>query len=359
MIDCGSSGKFAQSVPVIPFRSGCYECSPAVAPSGPKITCTIRSTPENFEHCAAWAFHLFNVVYGDGDSNDLLEIETGSSVFKSVFVNRIIEQREMTELWKERPPPSPIAATEIRSSGPLESQTETWSDDESAAVFQYLCDHIEKPQVFDKDRNDHLGFVTAAANLRAQAFHITRRCSMFEAKSLVAVVEPALATTNSAISSVAVLQMAQIIEGTLAAKAVWLSHDLKGPRLTPTSLEKQNPACNICGSGLWEVRCDFERTLVRAIGEAVGAKSPSISLGGLIVFDSDDEEAASRRVCQTRLRHGDIVCVTDLDGDDAIVNVILIAGDEFCASLVHAPVAVAVRQYNPDDWEDSGVEVVE
>lgn len=83
MIDVGSSGKSAQSVPVLGGRTACDECSPVAAPAAPAVTCTIRTTPENSEHCAAWAFHLFNVVYGDG-AGDVVSVAEGRGLFDDV-----------------------------------------------------------------------------------------------------------------------------------------------------------------------------------------------------------------------------------------------------------------------------------
>ena len=115
VIDCASSGKFGQSVPVFPYLSGCYDCNPVSEPGGPKITCTIRSTPENYEHCSAWSFHLFNSMFiasqtdqsndSANASKDVIVVESGNTPFKSVFVDRIRELRENHEMWKHRHPP--------------------------------------------------------------------------------------------------------------------------------------------------------------------------------------------------------------------------------------------------------------
>jgi ubiquitin-like 1-activating enzyme E1 B len=266
LIDCGSSGKFAQSVPVLAFQSACYDCSPAVAPGGPKVTCTIRSTPENFEHCAAWAFHLFDSVYSESGSTDIIEVDDSGSIFHDVFITKVIEQRDNEDLWKSRAPPSPIDISAERNSEPMTRPTDIWSDPESKSIFLYASDLLQKPSVFDKDNDLHLAFVTAAANLRAKSYHIDKRSSMFDVKGLVAVVAPALATTNSIISGIAVTQMIRIINGEVNVRSVWLVHERLGPRLTSNVLEKPNAFCPVCGCELWEVICIFQETRLSNIG---------------------------------------------------------------------------------------------
>jgi hypothetical protein len=182
---------------------------------------------------------------------------------------------------------------------------------------------------------------------------------MFEAKALVAVVMPALATSISAISSIAVLQMQRLTNRDEKVKAVWLSRGSNGPVITPTSVERPNKQCAICGAELWELRCDFATTKCIEIGKAVGASSPSISINGVIVFDADDSDAITKCIAATRLKNGDIVSVSDLDGEDGIVTVILRAEEPFGARCLHRRQFVAAPAYDPADWDDSDVELVD
>jgi len=289
LIDCGSSGRLAQSVPVLPFKSACYSCSPAISSSGPKVTCTIRSHPESFEHCAAWAFHLFDAVFSGKSSNDIISLELSDpqSLYKEIFTNRINNIRTKLDIWKDKSPPDPILIQANSNQEPISRPTDIWTDDESVSVILYILSILSVPQVFDKDNQLHLAFTTAATNLQALAYHISKRASMFEAKGLVSVVEPSLATTNSIISSVAVKQMKNIISD-VNVKSVWLSKDLRGPRLTPTSLEPLNPKCPVCGNDFWELVCDYETTKLSDICNYLNLDSPTILYGKRVIYDYED-----------------------------------------------------------------------
>ena len=326
LIDCASSGKFAQAVPVIPYRSECYECTPGSEPTGPKITCTIRSTPENFEHCAAWAFHLFNSMYAHNESTDVITVSEGRSPFQAVFVDRIIELQGNSEMWKNRNPPSVVDINVESSDEPISRPRDVWSDEESVAVFKYVSQTLKPPLTFDKDDVSHLAFTTAAANLQARAFSIEKRYSMFDAKSLVSVVEPALATTNSTISAIAVLLMDRMLKGE-NVKSVWMAHDSKGPRLSPANLSPPNPKCPVCGIELYKVTCNFLSNYVSEIGKAVGASAPSIIQGKKIIYDADDD-SGEKTVKDAGIVDGDIIFVSDLDGDDSLIGVIVKSGDK-------------------------------
>lgn len=327
LIDCASSGKYAQSVPVFPFQTACYGCSPVVAPSGPKITCTIRSTPESYEHCAAWAFHLFNSMYSENESADVVVVEEGKDPFQSLFVDRIIELQKNEDMWKSREKPSILQINPEFSTDLVSKVTDVWSDEESAGVFRYLAEKIRGPQVFDKDNSEHLAFTTAAANLQAKAFHIDRRCSMFDAKGLVSVVEPSLATTNSVISGISVAQMKRMLlnrNDWANVKSVWMSHDINGPRLTPTMLEAPNPKCAVCGLETWNIKCNFNETRCSEIGSLINVSSPSIVFNGKIIYDPDYPEE-DKILCKIEnIGHSGIFVISDLDNDESNKNVVII-----------------------------------
>lgn len=315
LVDCGSSGKFGQTSPIIPYHTACYNCTPAREPSGPKVTCTIRSTPETIEHCAAWAFHLFSAVFSGEGKNEVIQTDCRDpdSVFTAVFVDRIKDLAGRTDLWKSREPPSPIEGLSLTAdSAPIERLTDVWTDEESASVFAYVLHNLKPPLEFDKDEQLHLAFATASANLQARAFHISKRVSMFDAKALVAVVEPALATTNSIVGGASVKIMKDVLAGR-RANALWMAHTALGPRLTPTAPEKPVPGCSVCGTEVWEVDADFATTNISEVGKSVGIPMPSIVYQGSILFDFED--GGDRTLEQCKLSQACVLRVTDIDGE--------------------------------------------
>lgn len=356
MVDCASSGKFAQSIPFIPFKSACYSCNPMVEPSGPKITCTIRSTPTSYEHCAAWAFHLFNSMYSHNESTDVIEVPEGVSVINAVFVERINELRSNDNMWKNRDPPNPLDITAPPSLEPISRPTDVWSDEESVAVFVALSEALKQPLVFDKDCQEHLAFAASSANLQARCFGITARSSMFDVKSMVSVVEPALATTNSIISGVSVDQMKKMICGDQKVKAIWMSHDPFGPRLTPTSLESPNPICPICGNELWEICCNFQNTNLSEIAKTVNVQAPSMVIGSSIVYD--DEEGIDSTLANKNIASGSLIVITDLDNDIRPINVFVIDSEESSVVCIKKLEKVVQAENNSTDDEYSDIEVL-
>lgn len=316
-IDCASSGKHAQSVPTIPFKSACYICSPVAAPSGPKVTCTIRSTPQTIEHCSAWSFHLFNAVFSGQGSNDVVSVDNlePQILFDNVFGKRIEELRAKTDLWKSREPPTPLTFKVAPNHEPITRPTEKWTLEESVGVFADVVSRLKPPLTFEKDDEDHLAFATAATNLQAAAFHIDKSVSMFDNKGLVAVVVPALATTNSIISGIAVQQMRQILNGNIDnLKSVWMSNSIHGPKLTPVALEPPSKNCSICGYELWHIECDYAKTNISQVANATGIESPSVMHGSSIIYDVED--TADRLISDIAIRDSVILVASDIDDPD-------------------------------------------
>ncbi|KAH0792660.1 ubiquitin-like 1-activating enzyme E1 B [Histomonas meleagridis] len=355
LIDCASSGRFAQSIPIFPFITSCFSCTPTVEPTGPKITCTIRSTPESYEHCAAWAFHLFNAMYSNNESTDVVTISPNVTPFHYLFVDRILDLQKNEGMWKTRTPPTIIENESPPNAEPISRPTDVWSDDESVSVFKYLSTKLNPPLTFDKDNIEHLAFTTSAANLQALSFHINRMCSMFDAKGLVSVVEPSLSTTNSIISGISVMQMERMLNlsSNNNVKAVWLSHDLNGPRLTPTELEKPNPKCPVCGVEFWKVSCNFAETKCSDIGKFIGAKEPSIVYNGSIIFDPDYPDV-DKFLCEVNnLGNVAVLSICDLAEDEKNINVLVLNSVNKEVMLVKKAEKVnEIKNLSEDEYSD-------
>ena len=374
LIDCASSGRLAQTIPVIPFRTACFDCSPVTAPSGPKITCTIRSTPESYDHCAAWAFHLFNSVFsGNTESADVISVKEGSSLFSAVFIDRIESLRLKENMWTSRPPPNPLTSLQTSLLKLDNSQPNlnfdfnaVWTDEESAAIFNATCAILEpqKPLEFEKDDPIQLAFVTASANLQALAFHIEKRMSMFEAKGTVAVVEPALATTNSAISAASVWQMREMLklpqtikndpsnQSIKKIRGVWLSNGKYGPKVTSVLLDRCNDHCPTCGRDFYNVSCDFSSEKLATIAHQLGIESPSIVLNGKIIYDADGNTDPTLE--EAGINNGDILNVDDLDSNDLPKNIVVWNGEPQIV-CVHKVTPVKPKEVTFSDYSDIDV----
>lgn len=319
LIDCASSGRFAQSTVILPFETACYNCSPAVDPVGPKVTCTIRSTPENIEHCGAWAFYLFKDVFGESKVENVYEVENNDkfSVFNQIFVDRIKDLQAMDNLWKSRPKPSTCDLVVQASLEPLKRLAEIWTDEESVAVFLGVLDHLSPTQDFDKDNDYHMAFVTASCNLQARCFHIDKRVSMFDCKGLVSVVEPALATTNSIIGGISVSQFENIMAGKDTYN-IWLSRNkLLGPKLTKTNFEKQTTGCPVCNSSpIYNVYFSYEKNITD-FTSFINVKECVISHNHTIIYDSDD--GGDKIIKELKLPESCVLLVSDYNAEEFVV----------------------------------------
>lgn len=69
---------------------------------------------------------------------------------------------------------------------------------------------------FDKDDDDTLDFVTAAANLRSIVFGIETK-SRFDIKQMAGNIIPAIATTNAIVAGLCVLQSFKVLKGDYTA----------------------------------------------------------------------------------------------------------------------------------------------
>lgn len=69
---------------------------------------------------------------------------------------------------------------------------------------------------FDKDDDDTLDFVTAAANLRSIIFGIETK-SRFDIKQMAGNIIPAIATTNAIVAGLCVLQSFKVLKGDYTA----------------------------------------------------------------------------------------------------------------------------------------------
>ncbi|MCJ1462862.1 E1 ubiquitin-activating protein uba2 [Pseudocyphellaria aurata] len=185
-------------------------------------------------------------------------------VFDKVFKDDINRLRSIEDMWKTRAPPQALAfdkiAKDAQTIDVIVSQRDqtTWTLAESFVVF---CDGLRRLSArlkealsqsdsailsFDKDDDDTLDFVAAAANLRSFIFGIETR-SKFDIKQIAGNIIPAIATTNAMTASLCVLQAFKVMRDELGkAKMVFLERSAARVINTDT-LKPPNPACSVCG----------------------------------------------------------------------------------------------------------------
>ena len=264
LIESGTTGFDGQVQVIKKGRSECYDCTPKPTPKSFPV-CTIRSTPSQPIHCIVWAkSYLLPEVFGEGEESAELDttedaenaeeikhlkeeaqaLQTirqsmGSEafsrqIFEKVFKADIERLRSIDDMWKTRKRPHALdyqtvsaEANTIDRSIASNDQT-PWSLAQNLTVFSDSIKRLSErynllkttsaesglaPTIeFDKDDEDTLDFVAAAANLRSLVFEIQPK-SKFEIKQMAGNIIPAIATTNAMTAGLCVLQAFKVLKG--------------------------------------------------------------------------------------------------------------------------------------------------
>ncbi|KAI8839864.1 hypothetical protein BC829DRAFT_364690 [Chytridium lagenaria] len=309
LVESGTAGYFGQVSSHRRDMTHCFDCEPKPTPKTFPV-CTIRSTPSIPLHCIVWAKnYLFAELFGMKDNSDVIEqsndvndetknlqresaelsqLLTASDdpnfaalVFKKVYEKDIKTLLSMESLWKLRSPPTPLDLEEVlareseqqKFATPIERSHHLWSVRTNAEIFinslKLLNDRLQAHKAmdpeshisFDKDDDEVMDFVTAAANLRGAAYSIEMQ-TLFKAKEMAGNIIPAIATTNAIIAGFIVLEAIKIFNGD------WKKcKHVSDPRIPPFLIhlifsenlpEKPAEDCGVCRNGFLTIAVDTE-----------------------------------------------------------------------------------------------------
>ena len=264
LIESGTTGFDGQVQVIRKGRSECYDCTPKPTPKSFPV-CTIRSTPSQSIHCIVWAkSYLLPEIFGlSEDNSDMdttedaenaeeirnLEEEAqalkrikesmGSADFAKLIFEKVYKQdierlRSMDDMWKTRRRPNPLdyqtisAEAQAIDASIARNDQVSWSLAQNLAVFSDSIKRLSErysllkstssesglaPTIeFDKDDEDTLDFVAAAANLRSLVFDMQPK-SKFDIKQMAGNIIPAIATTNAMTAGLCVLQAFKVLKG--------------------------------------------------------------------------------------------------------------------------------------------------
>ncbi|KIM86615.1 hypothetical protein PILCRDRAFT_4528 [Piloderma croceum F 1598] len=195
------------------------------------------------------------------------------------------------------------------------------STDRLAARLQAGEDTIS----FDKDDDDTLDFVTAAANLRSFAYTIERK-TRWEVKEMAGNIIPAIATTNAIISGLIVLQALQLLRKSYdSLKNVHLQFKPSVP-LSTISMCPPNPNCGICRDVYTKVLCDPARVTLGEIVDGIlgdgegkddgtGKREVSVYEDKRILSDPDWDDNFERTLESLNVTRGKFLTIVDEDGE--------------------------------------------
>ncbi len=215
--------------------------------------------------------------------------EFADRVCARIFVDDIAEQAAMKTRWKTRAPPivfDVAAAANVGEKIDLEKvnllEQRKWKRDECARIlYATLLRVVEnrKEQIgsisFDKDDEDALAFVIAAANLRAVAYGVPLS-SPFEVKGIAGNIVHAIATTNAVVGGLVVQEALKVVTSSGNVEKCLPTYIAKLPggsrvRRLINSLGMQKPKknCYVCSKGQLHLTIDTHTTTLRMVVDNV------------------------------------------------------------------------------------------
>ncbi|KAF2668032.1 hypothetical protein BT63DRAFT_426870 [Microthyrium microscopicum] len=336
LVESGTTGFRGQASVIKKGITPCYDCTERETPKSFPV-CTIRSTPSQPIHCIVWAkSYLFTEIFGEGsddvkeldyeaDENDKDELDDikketaalqkirksigtdsfAELLFQKVFTSDIETLGSIKERWsKQRPAPQPLDyqglnADKSKSGAEEASQDQkTWTVKECFAVLQDSIRRLTDRAVskkesldFDKDDEDTLDFVAAAANLRSYIFGIDPK-SKFDIKQMAGNIIPAIATTNAIIAGACVLQAFKVLSQEYK-QAKQLAMFQSTDRMMLSHFEGPNPKCQTCSVLRTSAMIKKEATLqdlVSALQSTLGYEDLSLLANSQVLFETDDED---------------------------------------------------------------------
>ncbi|KAH4262472.1 ubiquitin-activating enzyme E1-like [Parastagonospora nodorum] len=379
LIESGTTGFNGQVQVIKKGETECYDCTPKIPPKSFPV-CTIRSTPSQPIHCIVWGkSYLFAEIFGASedeapeldhseDSDNAKEVANlqkeaqalkrireamGSGDFPRLLFNKVFKEdverlRSMEGMWKTKRAPEALdydaLLQESLGCDPAVAQKDqvTWSTAENFAVFvdslRRLSTRLEELRAradvgdaapiltFDKDDEDTLDFVAAAANLRSHIFGIETR-SKFDIKQMAGNIIPAIATTNAMTAGLCVLQAFKVMRGQLnKAKFSFLTRTtervLASDRLLPP-----NPNCATCGVAYATLVVDTKRAKLSNLVETLTAQLGygedfSIKRDADLLYDVDEDVHLEKSFEELSLKADTFITVFDEADEDAKVDVL-------------------------------------
>lgn len=226
-----------QSTPLFnPSQTRCYSCEPKSSQQKVFPVCTIRMRPEKPIHCIVWAKLLFEVLFGpeneDNDLKDLAELAKNNDIIDIMIklfesdINSIKNAKEdsdnkLSEMFAKTIRTIPKEELE-KHIGSVTLDTFNRHDDKliedsNIAIFAEAFQRLNKQKAqdsvitFEKDDDNIIHFISSAANLRMYCFNIERQ-SFNEIKNMAGNIVPAIASTNSIVSGIEIVEMMKLVK---------------------------------------------------------------------------------------------------------------------------------------------------
>lgn len=374
LMESGTTGFDGQVQPIYPYATECFDCQEKATPQTFPV-CTIRSTPSKPVHCIVWAKEfLFQQLFSfstlheipeaqlreetdDSEEIDRINLEANelfalkkliaeedfpSRVVSKIYDEDVEKSLRLESLWKTREKPQvldfnstykkdleqmladpkneAILVDDTRDCSILETLYIFWSS--IVRLQNRVIKNNETDISFDKDDEDTLNFVVAAANLRSHVFHIELK-SKFDIKEIAGNIIPAIATTNAIISGFSNLtSLSYWTEGfePRNAKTVFISIK-ENKRATSAVVDPPSKKCASCGRvsrGIFTFDNNaFNMTLGELIEKIKGkygySDEISVILGkGELVYDFDFDDNLDKKLADIKsFKSNEVLLVQD------------------------------------------------
>jgi ubiquitin-like 1-activating enzyme E1 B len=303
--------------------------------------------------------------------------DVAQRVFTKVFHSDILNLLSMSDMWRARAAPTPLDFTAIQEGRffiqrPSNSSTTTGSaqiihfqpanghangktpsassssslsngvsglrDQRALSLHDTLelfisstnrlAERLRKGEdtiSFDKDDDDTLDFVTAAANLRSAAYYIDRK-TRWEIKEMAGNIIPAIATTNAIISGLIVLQAVHLLRKSYAQlRNVHVQFKPTNP-LSTSTMCPPNPKCGVCRDTYTKVLCDPARvTLSELVDGVLGGDKREVSVyeDKRVLSDPDWDDNLERTLESLNVGRGKFLTIVDEDEEWGTIVVAL------------------------------------
>ncbi|OBZ78036.1 Ubiquitin-activating enzyme E1-like protein [Grifola frondosa] len=310
-------------------------------------------------------------------------------VFDKVFNSDILNLLSMADMWRSRAPPTPLDFEAIEngtfvhktpngtrtngaiagssnstgngqvprttnsgspdkvlagtSSGASSSSTPSGLKDQRALSLQDNLELFvasthrlaarlragEETISFDKDDDDTLDFVTAAANLRSAAYGIAGK-SRWEIKEMAGNIIPAIATTNAIIAGLIVLQALHLLRKSYQSlRNVHVQFKPTMP-LSTINMCPPNPNCGVCRDTYTEILCDPSKVTLGEVVDGIlgddetggtGKRDVSVYEDKRILSDPDWDDNYERTLESLNVTRGKFLSIVDDEGEWGTIQV--------------------------------------
>ncbi|QSL64257.1 hypothetical protein MERGE_000413 [Pneumocystis wakefieldiae] len=349
LIESGTMGFRGQ----VQGKTECYDCNPKEMPKTYPI-CTIRMTPTLPIHCTVWAKnYLFSHIFDtrktiDAEKDEKEDIDDlyitnnifeniknsikdenfSEKLFKKLYFEDIIQLKSMEEISRILKIINPLSYEDLKSKSDtidkerLKNSQLVWTIEENFYIFLLSLENLLKRFIslldsssdnkssipFDKDDEDMLNFVSSSANLRSYVFGIEQK-SKFEIKQMAGNIIPSIATTNSIISGICVLQAFHVLSNNFnSLRTVFYSR--RPERVfnsAPASLP--NPQCELCGmeTSIFSVDINsatLKNLVINILQEGLGYGEEISIISDRLLYDIEFEDNLNKLLKDIGIQNG-------------------------------------------------------